>query len=116
MRIAPRCITARPSGTAGFAVPSDAGGVVGACMASAPAREEHLAMADLSTAVWRRAADCTHSDCVEVALAGGHVALRDSKRPDGGVLVFTRAEWEAFVAGVRGDEFDPGRQASRADG
>jgi Domain of unknown function (DUF397) len=84
---------------------------IGTCLGGA-----HLAMVDLSTVVWRRAADCTHSDCVEVALAGGQVALRDSKRPDGGVLVFTRTEWEAFVGGVHRDEFDPGRPAPRAGG
>jgi hypothetical protein len=71
-------------------------------------------MADLAgavwrRAVWRRASDCAHADCVEVAFAGGQAALRDSKRPDGVVLVFTAAEWAAFVAGVRRGEFDPAR-------
>ncbi|MFI0419398.1 DUF397 domain-containing protein [Spongiactinospora sp. 9N601] len=32
--------------------------------------------------------------------------LRDSKNPDGPVLTFTPAEWEAFVAGVKDGEFD----------
>jgi hypothetical protein len=46
-------------------------------------------------------------NCVEVAsLAGGMVAVRDSKDPDGPKLVFTPAEWEAFTAGVRDGEFD----------
>jgi hypothetical protein len=68
-------------------------------------------MADLSNAAWRRASDCTHSDCVEVAFVGGQVALRDSKRPDAAVLVFSPGVWTAFVAGVRGGEFDPVGQA-----
>jgi hypothetical protein len=32
--------------------------------------------------------------------------MRDGSDPDGPVLVFTPAEWEAFVAGVRDGEFD----------
>jgi hypothetical protein len=32
--------------------------------------------------------------------------MRDSKKPDGPVLAFTPAEWEAFVLGVRDGEFD----------
>ena len=40
--------------------------------------------------------------CVEVAdNLPGVVAVRDSKDPDGPVLTFTRADWSAFVAGVR---------------
>lgn len=38
----------------------------------------------------------------------GAVALRDSKDPEGPVLVFTLDEWRAFAAGVRAGEFDSG--------
>jgi Domain of unknown function (DUF397) len=41
---------------------------------------------------------------VEVASIDGGVAIRDSKQPDGPILRFTRAEWDAFVAGVRAGE------------
>jgi uncharacterized protein DUF397 len=34
------------------------------------------------------------------------VAVRDAKDRTGPVLQFTAAEWEAFVGGVRGGEFD----------
>lgn len=34
------------------------------------------------------------------------VVMRDSNRPDGPVLYFTEAEWEAFVEGVKDGEFD----------
>lgn len=45
--------------------------------------------------------------CVEVAfLDGGQVAVRDSKNPAGPSLLFNGAEWDAFVAGARGGEFD----------
>ena len=49
----------------------------------------------------------TGGNCVEVAQLpdGGH-ALRDSKNPDGPVLRFTGAEWQAFVTGVSTGEFD----------
>ncbi|HTP17452.1 MAG TPA: DUF397 domain-containing protein [Streptosporangiaceae bacterium] len=46
-------------------------------------------------------------NCVEVARnLPGIVAVRDSKNPDGGALIFTRDEWRAFTAGVRDGEFD----------
>lgn len=32
--------------------------------------------------------------------------MRDGKDPAGPQLAFTRAEWEAFVAGVKNGEFD----------
>jgi hypothetical protein len=34
------------------------------------------------------------------------IAVRDSKDPEGPQLFFTPAEWDAFVAGVKADEFD----------
>lgn len=46
------------------------------------------------------------NECVEVAIGTDAVALRDSKHPDGAVLVFHRAEWSAFVAGVTAGEFE----------
>lgn len=39
-------------------------------------------------------------DCVEVAPVDGHVAVRDSKDPDGPALVFSAAAFAAFVGGV----------------
>lgn len=44
---------------------------------------------------------------VEVAfLEDGTTLMRDGEDPEGPVLVFTPAEWEAFVGGVRDGEFD----------
>jgi hypothetical protein len=41
----------------------------------------------------------TGGNCVEVALlAGGRVAVRNSRDPAGPVLVFPAAEWATFVA------------------
>lgn len=46
-------------------------------------------------------------NCVELApLAGGQVAIRHSQRPDGPVLVYTRAEMTAFLLGAKDGEFD----------
>jgi hypothetical protein len=45
-------------------------------------------------------------DCVEVREIQGGIGVRDSKNPTGPQLSFTRAEWAAFVAGVRNGEFD----------
>jgi len=62
----------------------------------------------LSRAVWRKSARSNNGgDCVEVAgNLPGLVAVRDSKDPSGPVLVFTPAEWDAFVGGVLAGEFD----------
>jgi len=48
-------------------------------------------------------------DCVEagpVLDGSGRVAVRHSKDPDGQVIVYTRAEWDAFIAGAKDGEFD----------
>jgi len=58
---------------------------------------------------WRKASYSTTNGggCVEVATSlPGIIVVRDSKDPDGPVLTFTPAEWEAFTAGVRDGEFD----------
>ncbi|MGW1682764.1 DUF397 domain-containing protein [Saccharopolyspora sp. NPDC002376] len=41
-------------------------------------------------------------NCVEVAGGDGVVAARDSKDPGGPVLVFSRARWTSFLAGLNG--------------
>ncbi|WP_344918593.1 DUF397 domain-containing protein [Streptosporangium oxazolinicum] len=47
--------------------------------------------------------------CVEAGPLGDgsrRVAVRHSHRPCGEVIVYTRAEWEAFIGGVKDGEFD----------
>ena len=64
---------------------------------------------DLSSAVWRKSSRSSgNGACVEVAfLAGGQVAVRDSKQAgQGPVLVFTPGEWDAFTGGVADGEFE----------
>ena len=78
---------------------------------------------DLSTAVWRRSsrssatANCVEvaflgaawrrssrssdtANCVEVAAAGSAVGVRDSKDPDGPVLVLPATAWTHFVTAI----------------
>jgi hypothetical protein len=63
---------------------------------------------DLSRAQWRKSTrsgpNC--DNCVEVAFVDGAIAVRDSKNPSGPALVFTPAEWDAFVGGAKDGEFD----------
>jgi len=43
---------------------------------------------------------------VEIAdLSDGQVAMRNSRFPDGPALVFTSAEWHAFVGGAKDGQF-----------
>ncbi|MFD5159488.1 DUF397 domain-containing protein [Streptomyces hawaiiensis] len=60
---------------------------------------------DLSTAVWRKSSysDGGQTNCVEVADGAGTVPVRDSKQPDGPILLFGASPWATFLAGVKGD-------------
>jgi Domain of unknown function (DUF397) len=64
--------------------------------------------ADLGDVRWLKS---QHSNpngaCVELAaLPGGEVAMRNSRFPVGPVLLYTRAEITAFLAGAKDGEFD----------
>lgn len=71
---------------------------------------------ELAAVVWRSAADAgddqpgrvdgTGRNRVEIARLPGGVAVRDSDRPIGPVLLFTSDEWDAFLAGLHDGEFD----------
>ena len=64
--------------------------------------------ADQLLVTWRKSRQSNPSgNCVEVAaLPDGGAALRNSRYPSGPALVYTRAEISAFLAGVKGGEFD----------
>jgi hypothetical protein len=76
---------------------------------------------DLKQARWRKSSFSGDNggNCVEIAELtevqdgpghkAGHtelIAVRDSKDPEGPKLFFTRAEWDAFLNGVKSNEFD----------
>ena len=63
-------------------------------------------MQDLTAAAWRTSSLCDLNGCVEVAILDDQVAVRDAKHRAGPVLLFSGREWEAFLGGVRGGEFD----------
>jgi uncharacterized protein DUF397 len=61
----------------------------------------------LPDVIWRKAQySVANGACVEVANAGGMLAMRDSKDPDGPVLMYTPSEWRAFLDGAKKGEFD----------
>jgi hypothetical protein len=59
---------------------------------------------DLRGAVWQSSKEGTGD--VQIAFVEGYVAMRDGRNPDGPALIFTPAEWSAFVLGARDGEFD----------
>jgi Domain of unknown function (DUF397) len=60
-------------------------------------------MTDLSRATWRKATRSSHNGgCVEIAADLPEViAVRDSKRPEGGAHIVGRAAFAAFLADVK---------------
>lgn len=63
--------------------------------------------ASLLRAAWRKSSYSSPSgNCVEAAfLTGSGVAVRNSRFPDGPALIFTDAEWDAFLRGVKAGDF-----------
>ena len=61
---------------------------------------------DPGGATWRKSTYSNGSggECVEVADLPSGRAVRDSKHPEGPILVFTKGGWQAFVRGIRAGE------------
>jgi uncharacterized protein DUF397 len=56
----------------------------------------------LDAAAWRKSSYSSPSgNCVEAAELSGGVALRDSRFPDGPVMIFASAAWDAFLRGLK---------------
>jgi len=56
---------------------------------------------------WRKSSySGSGNNCVEVAQAGAFCAVRDSKNPDCGQLIFGPGAWQAFVANVKLGRYD----------
>jgi hypothetical protein len=54
---------------------------------------------------WYKSTRSGSGDCVEVAMTGGKVHVRDSKAPGGPMLSFTVPDWASFVHDVRSERF-----------
>jgi len=50
---------------------------------------------------WWKSSACEGGACVEVAMSGPAVMVRQSLDPGGVVLIFSRDQWRAFVAVMR---------------
>ena len=73
------------------------------------ARGSVLEEAVLDGARWKKASRSNGNggnNCVEVAFLDATVAVRDSKNRSGPALMFTSAEWTAFVDSAKDGEFD----------
>jgi hypothetical protein len=63
---------------------------------------------DLPEIAWQKSRRSNSmGNCVEVArLPGDSFAVRNSRHPEGPALVYTRAEIEALILGVKDGDFD----------
>ncbi|MEV4683016.1 DUF397 domain-containing protein [Streptomyces kurssanovii] len=59
---------------------------------------------DLSNADWRSGTQGAGD--VQIAFVEGFIAMRHGGRPENPSLIFTPAEWRAFVLNARDGEFD----------
>jgi uncharacterized protein YcsI (UPF0317 family) len=72
-------------------------------------RSRAVTLADVSRASWRKSTFSNlNGDCVEIGrLLPDRIGIRDTKdNGNGPVLVFTEAEWSAFIAGAKEGQFD----------
>lgn len=62
----------------------------------------------LSVTLWRTSSfSGNNGTCVEVAVCpDGRIAVRNSNHPDEATVLFTRAEMNAWIRGVKAGEFD----------
>jgi hypothetical protein len=60
----------------------------------------------MGAAVWRKSTFSGPNECVNVAHAGGDIAIRNSKSPEAGLLLFEQRGFAAWIAGIKAGEFD----------
>lgn len=67
---------------------------------------------DLSCATWHKSRRSQQNGaCVEMALLSGPqnamtMGVRDSKNPDGEILIFAPIKWASFLARIKRNELD----------
>ena len=66
-----------------------------------------LSASERESLSWLKAhSSSANGACIEIASATGNIAIRDSKDPNGPILVYTQSEFSAFLEGARKGEFD----------
>lgn len=69
-----------------------------------------MSIVDISEAKWRKSSYSSGSggndNCVEVAVLGQAVAVRDSKNSGGAALTYVPAPWHAFLTAAKAGHFD----------
>ena len=58
-----------------------------------------------TTMKWMKSSYCADATCVEVAVDGDHVAMRDGKNPHGARICMPKADWETFLYRVAAGDF-----------
>lgn len=60
-----------------------------------------------TTGPWRKSTfSGAQGNCLEIAPTADGAAIRNSNRPEDGVILYTAAEIAAFLAGAKAGEFD----------
>jgi predicted secreted Zn-dependent protease len=54
---------------------------------------------------WKISTRCGNGACVEVAIDGDLVHMRNSTDPAGPALALPHAEWRGFLKGIKGGRF-----------
>ncbi|MGE5286480.1 MAG: DUF397 domain-containing protein [Micromonosporaceae bacterium] len=67
-----------------------------------------ISTSQIPSAVWLKSQRSNPSgNCVEMArLPEGVIAMRNSRYPDGPALLYTVAEMDAFIRGIKDGDFD----------
>ena len=70
-------------------------------------KKKFITISDIPNIKWQRSKACGASTaCVQIAKVGDNIAVSDSKDPNSAVLFYNKEEWEAFVTGVKKEEFE----------